>query len=216
MQDTFKPGTYWTPERAADAARRMLDVLSSPEVQAMMAQAAEGDDPAASVAAAFGAPPGASRGGPVTRDRCQIRRGEHRDVPRLVQLIAGADLPPLFIEEFLPGFALVEHEGEVVACGGLELYGACGVVRSVVVDERAKGLGLGRRVSELLIEDARVFGATDIYLFTMDAWEFWKHLGFVDVPLDAWDEPPRVSWQYQFMDQHAEFAGQIHSMWRKA
>ncbi len=98
-----------------------------------------------------------------------------------MQLIASANLPPLFIEEFLPGFAVVEHEGEIVGCGGLELYGDSGVIRSIVTDEAARGLGLGRRISELLIDDARAFGATDLYLFTMDAWEFWKHLGFVDV-----------------------------------
>jgi len=214
---TFEPGAYWTPTRAAAAEQRMRDVLASPEVQAMMAQAAEGDDPAAAAAAMFDAAPGAATSGKVELEHCRFRRGEPRDLPRLVQLIAGAHLPPMFIEEFLPGFAIVEHDGEVVGCGGLELYDeGCGVIRSIVVDEPAKGIGLGRRITELLIDDARAFGATDLYLFTMDAWDFWRHMGFVDVPLGGWKMPPRVSWQYQFMDGHPEFAGQIHSMWRRA
>ena len=215
--DTFKPGAYWTPERAEHAARRMLDVLASPAMQAMMDEAsAASGDPAATVAAVFAVQKADGHSGPVSAARIRFRRGEARDVPRLVQLIALANLPPLFIEEFLPGFAVAEHDGEIVGCGGLELYGDCGVIRSVVTDERARGLGLGRRISELLIADAQAFGVSDVYLFTQDAWAFWKHLGFIDVPLDRWKQPPRSSWQYQFIAQHPEFAGEIHTMWRGA
>ena len=214
--DTFIPGEYWTPERAAEAARRMLETLASAEMQAAMQMAGASDDPAAAAAALVEAEPPSSSPRPVAKERCRVRRGKRGDEPRLAQLIAEAHLPPLFIEEFLPGFAVVEHEGEIVGCGGLELYDDCGVIRSVVTGESARGLGFGRRISDLLIEDARAFGATDLYLFTMDAWEFWKHLGFVDIPLEEWKMPPRASWQYQFNEMNSQFAAIIHGMWRKA
>jgi N-acetylglutamate synthase-like GNAT family acetyltransferase len=135
------------------------------------------------------------------------------DVPRMAGLIAAADLPPIFIEEFIDGFLAADVAGQVGACGGVELYDDCAVIRSVVVDPSARGLGLGGQLAERLIALARARGARDIYLFTMDAWEFWKHYGFTDVALDAWKGPARACWQYQFISQNAEMAAGIHTMW---
>lgn len=136
------------------------------------------------------------------------------DVPRLTELIAGADLPPIFIEEFLDGFIAAERASAVIACGGVEVYGDCAVIRSVVVDAGARGLGLGGELAGRLMALARSAGATDLYLFTGDARPFWKHYGFVDVTFEQWKEPARASWQYQFLSQNREMVGEIHTMWR--
>jgi N-acetylglutamate synthase-like GNAT family acetyltransferase len=128
-------------------------------------------------------------------------------------LIAAADLPPIFIEEFIDGFLAADVDGQVDACGGVELYGDCAVIRSVVVDPSARGLGLGGQLAERLIALAGARGAGDIYLFTQDAWEFWKHYSFIDVALDEWKGPARACWQYQFISQNAEMAADIHTMW---
>ncbi len=127
-----------------------------------------------------------------------------------------ADLPPMFIDEFLDGFIVAERAGEIVSCGGLELYGSSAVIRSVVVAPDARGTGLGGRIASVLVDKARQAGATDAYLFTMDAWEFWKHLGFVDVAFEEWREEPRECWQYVFMSQNrdSEMFATAHTMWR--
>jgi len=142
-----------------------------------------------------------------------VRAARPEDVARMTQLIAEAQLPPLFIEEFLDGFVAAERDGEVIACGGVEVYGPGAVVRSVVVDEHAQGLGLGRLLSERLIDQGRAAGARDFYLFTVDAWPFWQHLGFADVTLDAWIEEPRACWQYQFISQNPGTIPGMRSMW---
>lgn len=138
------------------------------------------------------------------------------DVPRMVELIAGAHLPPLFVEEFLEGFIAAERGGEIVACGGVEMYGDCAVIRSVVVDEAGRGLGLGGRLAEMLMAHARDAGATDLYLFTADALPFWQHYGFVEVALEDWRDAPRACWQYQFISQNRNLMPDVHTMWRKA
>jgi hypothetical protein len=46
---------------------------------------------------------------------------------------------------------------------------------------------------------------TDVYLFTMDAVAYWKHLGFVRVELSDWREPARKSWQYRFVSTHPRY-----------
>ena len=141
------------------------------------------------------------------------------DVPRMVQLIAGAALPPLFIVEHLEGFIVGEREGAVIACGGLEMYEDCGFIRSVVVDEAGRGLGLGRIIAEMLEVEAWRRGAVGIYLFTADALPFWQHLGYDEISVDDWRRPARLCWQYQFITQNADlFEGQPppHTMWRAA
>lgn len=144
------------------------------------------------------------------------RRGEISDVPRMAELIAAAALPPLFVEEYISGFIAAERDGELWACGGVEMYEDCAVIRSVVVDERGRGLGVGRRIADMLMADARIAGASDFYLFTGDASEFWKRFGFVEVTFEAWKTAPRMCWQYQFLSQNRDLVDGIHTMWRKA
>jgi N-acetylglutamate synthase-like GNAT family acetyltransferase len=149
-------------------------------------------------------------------DKITWRRGRLDDVPRFEELIAAADLPPLFIAEYIDGFVVGERDGAVIACGGVEMYQRCAVLRSVVVDESGRGLGVGRGLCDRLEQHARDAGATDIYLFTGDALEFWKRRGYVVTGLDGWATPPRMSWQYQFVSQNEDIVGEAHAMWRKA
>jgi amino-acid N-acetyltransferase len=213
-RDEFVPGSVWTPELRRDAVARMLALLASPEMQQAMDDAADSPDPnsAAAEFAAVATPASSRNDAPIDGAKCMIRRARADDIPRMAQMMVEANLPPLFIEEWLPGFAAVEHEGEVVACGGVEIYdGAC-VIRSIVVDPRARKLGLARTITDLLIADARAERATDAYLFTVEAYPFWKRLGFMDVALDEWKESPRQSWQYQFISAHPDAVEGVHSM----
>ena len=145
-----------------------------------------------------------------------FRPARAADVPRMVDLIASANLPPAFVEEYLEGFIAAERSGEIVACGGVEMYSDSAVIRSVVVDEAARGLGLGRGLAELLMTHARDAGATDLYLFTADALPFWQQCGFVEVTLEDWQDAPRACWQYQFISQNRSLMPEVHTMWRKA
>lgn len=143
-----------------------------------------------------------------------LRVAGAEDVAQMTALIAEAHLPPLFIDTFLAGFVVAERAGEMLGCGGLEMYGDAGVIRSVVVEPQAQGLGIGRLVSERLIAAAREDGARELYLFTQDARNFWAHLGFADVRLDEWATEPRACWQYQFISQNPEALPEIRTMRR--
>ena len=130
----------------------------------------------------------------VTRsDAVPALRAARRDeIPAITQLVAAADLPPLFVEPYIDGFLVAERDGALLACGGVEIYDDCAVLRSIVVADTTRGLGLGRRLAEALAEQARTAGATELYLFTENAHDFWLHLGYIDVPLDDWAQPPRA------------------------
>ena len=218
MGDLFTPGDYWTAARARDAVARMRSISESPEMTAMMDSIASGmdamSDPAA-LAASMSGVAAARNTGAVDPSACVYRRGRADDVPALASLIVAGELPPLFIAEFTEGFVVVEHEGEIIGCGGLEVYeDDCGVIRSVVVDERVRGMRIGEKIARLLTEDASAAGVTDLYLFTMHAHPFWLRLGYVDHPLDDWKQAPRISWQYQFISRYPEASQGVFSMWR--
>jgi amino-acid N-acetyltransferase len=220
MNDDFIPGGYWTPENARAAVARMTTQLAAPEMQAFMrdvaAGAAAGGDPAA-LAAAMAAtePPAQHETAAISAAACSYRRGRASDIPEFVRLIIAGELPPLFIDDFVEGFVVVEHEGTIVGCGGLEIYDRSGVIRSVVVDERARGQHIGERMAELLMEEARSAGLTDVYLFTMHAHNFWLRFGFIDQSLDAWNAPARACWQYQFAAQYPAAMADVYPMWRR-
>ncbi|MEX2225452.1 MAG: GNAT family N-acetyltransferase [Dehalococcoidia bacterium] len=215
-RDEFIPGTVWTPELIRESVDRMLATLASPEMQQAMEHAAESDP--ASAAADFAGLTVASSPrstAPIDLARCIFRRARPDDVPRIAEMMIAEDLPPLFIEEWLPGFAVVEHDDEVIGCGGAEIYDDCCVIRSIAVDARARKLGLARAITDLLIADARAEGVNDAYLFTVDAYPFWMRLGFADVALDAWKMPPRQGWQYMFVSTHPGAVEGVHSMWKR-
>ena len=209
--DAFVPGAYWTAERARDAVDRMHAALREPAMAAMF-EAGPGDDGGTQeeVIAAAGEQPTSAAS--LDRAACRYRRAWPDDVPRVAALIASANLPPLFIDEFLGGFVIADCAGEIAGVGGLEIYGESGVMRSVVVDERARGWGLGRAMSELLIDDARAAGAAMLYLFTVEALDFWEHLGFEEIALDAWPPEPRECWQWQFVSRHRAAMADVHTM----
>jgi N-acetylglutamate synthase-like GNAT family acetyltransferase len=148
----------------------------------------------------------------------RLRRARRSELAPITELIVAANLPPLFVEEFVCGFAVAEQNGAIIATGGLEIYKDAGFLRSIAVAEAGRGLGLGREITKLLIADARAAGIRDLYLFTQDAVLFWQHMGFVDVPMDAWPEPARANWQYRYISDHYEAmqAMGVHSMWKRA
>jgi amino-acid N-acetyltransferase len=143
------------------------------------------------------------------------RKATPEDLPRIVELLGEAHLPAAFLGEQLHGFMVAESDGLVFGCGGMETYGDAAMLRSFAVTEQARGRGTATRLAELLMAEAKSEGLRDVYLFTMDAAEFWLHRGFVEVSIEDWREPARLGWQYAYVSTHLdEFPG-LHSMWRQ-
>src|ERR1019366_4127811 len=86
-----------------------------------------------------------------------------------VHVAEGTLLPrtPGEICEKIPDFVVVEHDGEVVGCGALHLYGMhLAEIRSITVTAKSKGRGAGRVLVDALLMEAKRQSVTCICLFT--------------------------------------------------
>jgi amino-acid N-acetyltransferase len=87
--------------------------------------------------------------------------------------------------ENIRDFIVVEHEGEIVGCGALHLYGMhLAEIRSITVTSKSKGRGAGRVLVDALLKEAKHQHVTCVCLFTRIP-DFFGRLGFRVVNQDA-------------------------------
>jgi len=84
-----------------------------------------------------------------------------------------------------------DQDGTIVGCAALRVYTeSLAEVASVAVDERAHGMGIGRRLVEGVMEEARELGLKTVFALTLQE-DFFHKLGFHTVskemfPLKVW------------------------------
>ena len=129
-----------------------------------------------------GAPPfGGSTHGVV------VRRARTSDVPeikRLVDTYAGRILLEknlVTLYEAVQEFWVAEFDGEVVGCGALHvLWSDLGEVRTVAVDPKVRGNGIGHAIVDRLLEVARELQLQRLFVLTFETEFFGRH-GFSEI-----------------------------------
>lgn len=104
-----------------------------------------------------------------------IQRNQHagRLLPRLLSELTA------HIDRFVVG---IDGRGSIVACGELApLSHSLAEVRSLVVSEKRRGQGLGRRVVDELRLRAKTAGFDDLCVFAHQP-AYFAHMGFSIVP----------------------------------
>ncbi|MFZ4117701.1 MAG: amino-acid N-acetyltransferase [Rhodoluna sp.] len=88
------------------------------------------------------------------------------------------------VQEFVVAEA---KDGRILAAGALHvMWGDLAEVRSLVVDQSARGMGLGKAVVEALVERAYTLGIRRVFCLTFEV-DFFVRCGFdiiSDVPVD--------------------------------
>jgi amino-acid N-acetyltransferase len=134
-----------------------------------------------------GSPPAA--GGPHLEPDHElvVRRARTSDVPeikRLVDTYAGRILLEknlVTLYEAVQEFWVAEAAGEVVGCGALHvLWSDLGEVRTVAVDPRVKGHGIGHAIVDRLLEVARDLQLQRLFVLTFET-EFFSRHGFTEI-----------------------------------
>jgi amino-acid N-acetyltransferase len=94
------------------------------------------------------------------------------------------------IQRVLPHFLVAECDAQIVGCGSLvRLTAQLTELRSLAVAAEWRSTGLGRRLVEALVEQARATGFRQICALTLVE-GFFNKLGFVTV--DRWTITPKI------------------------
>ena len=111
-----------------------------------------------------------------------LRQATSNDWPGIRGLLADNDLPVDDLgEDRLESFLVAEDGADLVGLIGLQVFGTTGLLRSLVVEERARQSGLGGKLVGALESAAQVAGIRDLWLLTIDAELFFERQGFVIV-----------------------------------
>lgn len=86
--------------------------------------------------------------------------------------------------------------GNIIGSGGLELYGAYALLRSVAVSEGQRGENLGKTIVDDLLQRAKACKIQSIFLLTETAHDFFSKKGFSDISRD--DVPSEVKSSSEF------------------
>ena len=119
----------------------------------------------------------------VRQARTADVRGIHALVEPLVQerILLGKELVVFFesVQEF--SVAVDDGSGEVIGCGALHvLWEDLGEVRTLAVQERWRGSGVGHAIYERLEQQARELGLRRLFCLTFETEFFGRH-GFVSI-----------------------------------
>lgn len=116
--------------------------------------------------------------------------------PRLVARLTAANLPTSDLSDDGQSFFIFENDGREIGSGGFMLADSDALLRSIVIDDDARGQRLGSAALEALIGEAQSRGARRAWLLTTDAEGFFVRNGFAGVARDTAPEAIRSTPQF--------------------
>ena len=108
---------------------------------------------------------------------------------RLEALLGSNALPTEDCAEQTGNFYGIFDLDRLIAAGGLEPADEYCLLRSVVVAPAYRGRGLGRGMTEFLLERARAAGCARVFLLTETAADYFARFGFEPVARDGVPAP---------------------------
>ena len=127
----------------------------------------------------------------------KIRHAEPGDRAEALRLLRSFDLPTAGVPEAMSGFLIAEGtDGDVAGLVGLEVHGRHGLLRSLAVDPRYRGRGLGGALVAEVVETARRARLEGLYLLTTTADDYFLRHGFRVVDRDTAPEAVRRSVEF--------------------
>jgi amino-acid N-acetyltransferase len=111
-----------------------------------------------------------------------LRPAASDDREYVEHLLAENDLPTADLDAAYGSLFVCEStDGEAVGVAGLEIEGDAGLLRSLAVEESARGEGYGGAICERLLERADAQNLDAVYLLTTTASSFFADRGFEEI-----------------------------------
>jgi amino-acid N-acetyltransferase len=132
-------------------------------------------------------------------DDLQIRKATTSDLDEILELLRGSSLPPDGVAEHLSNFFVAgDSTGRLIACAGLEHYGAIGLLRSVAVNTELQRSGLGSRLVGTVLDEAQHAGIEEVVLLTTTARDFFeRRFGFRETTREPYTAQLALSAEWQ-------------------
>ena len=134
----------------------------------------------------------------MTPPSMTVRQANEDDVARVESLLKTNELPHRDVRSKPECFFVARSGTAVVGIGGVERYGANGLLRSVVVTEPNRGQGYGTTLCNALEDRARADGVETLYLLTTTAEAFFSQRGYEGVARA--DVPSSIQGTTEFAD----------------
>lgn len=126
-----------------------------------------------------------------------IEPAKPADLPAILGLLERRGLPKDGLSDHL-GSVLVARKGQtVVGSAALELYGNAALLRSVAVGKALQSQGLGQRLVQGALTQARKHGVSHVYLLTQTANTYFPRFGFR--PISRSEVAPAVQGSVEFI-----------------
>lgn len=126
-----------------------------------------------------------------------IRHAMKGDLARISRFLEDNGLPTSGVDKYIENFVVAhDRNGSWVGVAGLEVYGKSGLLRSVAVDGRFRGIGQGRALVNAVLRNAKSQGIETIYLLTDNAESYFGGLGFEVVERKDVDEAVKASVEF--------------------
>ena len=114
----------------------------------------------------------------------QFRKCCTADLPGVIALLADCGLPvddlsPVSLEYFE---LAVDTQGRIVGVAGFDRAASDALLRSLAVTADWRGRGLGEQLVARREEAAKVAGVSRFFLLTTSAADYFRRLGYHDVP----------------------------------
>jgi amino-acid N-acetyltransferase len=120
-----------------------------------------------------------------------IRKATPNDIPTIKELIAANPETILSrsdeeLRSLIDGFWVAEHDHKVVGCCCLEVYSPkIAEIRTVIVHESARGLGLGAALVKAAADEAERQNIREVMVVTSSP-EYFNKLGFGECLHEKW------------------------------
>ena len=125
-----------------------------------------------------------------------LQRADDSTLSYVEGLLKNNGLPSKDIRSKRECFYIGYNGADPVGIGGLEIHGTNGLLRSVVIEQAARGHGFGTALCDSLETTASAGGIETLYLLTTTAVNFFAARGYGEI--ERTDAPARIQQTTEF------------------